>query len=671
MRPTALIFACFCLFQAVRGQQPSPPPSIHEEVTVTAAGTETRVGETPASVASLSRADIEASAAPVLDDVLRQAVGFSIFRRSSSRNANPTTQGVSLRGVGSSGASRSTVLFDGVPLNDPFGGWVQWNRVSSVEIGSAEVFRGGASALYGDSGLSGAVNLLRRTEMGEHLAFEVFGGGQRTYSGSVFAGFGAKRWQADVAAARFSTRGFVPVESASAGLVDTPAGVQSWLIRPRFGYFVGKRGSIFAEPSYFTEARTNGTPLQTNRTHINGLVIGGDIAGRVNTRWRLFGGRQVYDQAFSAVDALRTTEALIRIQRVPVRSIGTSFHLDAVVGRHTLVTGFDARNVRGESDETAYSAGVPSAITNSGGRQTTFGLYAQDMLTVGKRVVLIGGVRFDKWSNYRGFSATTILASGQTAATAFPDRGDSAVSPRGSALVRLDDRISLYAAASGSFRSPTLNELYRGFRVGNVVTQANVDLAAETAVNLEGGVLFGRGQTFLRANVFTANVRNAVANVTLSVTPSLITRQRRNAAETRSSGAEIEAERRFSRVTVTGGYLFADSTITEFPSDPTLVGRMVPQVPRHQFTLQARYSRGRWLASGQFRASSSQFDDDLNQFRLEPYGQLDVFVLRSIGERLRVFAAVENVFNSRYSVGKTPIRTVSSPALMRVGIRWN
>ena len=56
-------------------------------------------------------------------------VGFSLFRRSGSRYANPTSQGVSLRGLGASGARRALVLVDGLPLNDPFGGWVYWARV--------------------------------------------------------------------------------------------------------------------------------------------------------------------------------------------------------------------------------------------------------------------------------------------------------------------------------------------------------------------------------------------------------------------------------------------------------------------------------------------------------------------------------------------------------------
>ena len=82
---------------------------------------------------------VRLAAAPVaLDDVLRQIPGFTLFRRSGSRTANPTAQGPSLRGIGGSGASRALVLADGVPLNDPFGGWVAWGRVPRLALAQAD-----------------------------------------------------------------------------------------------------------------------------------------------------------------------------------------------------------------------------------------------------------------------------------------------------------------------------------------------------------------------------------------------------------------------------------------------------------------------------------------------------------------------------------------------------
>jgi iron complex outermembrane receptor protein len=116
--------------------------------------------------------------------------------------------------------------------------------------------------------------------------------------------------------------------------------------------------------------------------------------------------------------------------------------------------------------------------------------------------------------------------------------------------------------------------------------------------------------------------------------------------------------------------LFANARLTEFPANTALEGLLLPQVPRHQFTFQARYIDPSIVTFGlQGRASSSQFDDDQNQFRLDSYFTLDAFVSRRLNQRVELFVAVENVFNQRYEVGKTPITTLGPPILVRGGFR--
>ncbi|MFN2500871.1 MAG: TonB-dependent receptor [Pyrinomonadaceae bacterium] len=664
----------------VRAQNPGPTPvPIREEVVVTATRTETRMGDTAASIVTFQRTDIESSAAPTLDDVLRQAPGFSIFRRSSSRNANPTTQGVSLRGVGSSGASRSIVLFDGVPLNDPFGGWVQWNRVSPIAVEWVEVLRGGASSLYGDAGLSGAVNIIpRRVDDKIIFAADVFAGTQKTLSGSAFAGVRSDNWSADVTIGSFRTAGFIPIEEVARGPVDSLAGVRSTNLAARVSRSLTRNASLFIRPSYFGEVRTNGTGLQTNRTHTRQILTGGDLeAGtltgvfsQVSVSWRVYAADQVYDQVFSAVNASRTSEGLIRIQRVSPTNFGLSSQLSAVHGDHTIVGGIELKIVRGFSDETVFVNETPSSIVSAGGKQKTVGAFVQDLVRFGRRVVLAGSVRYDQWKNYGAQSSTRPSSGGRSTVDAFADRVEHAISPQASLLYHASDRIALYATVSKSFRSPTLNELYRSFRVGNVLTLLNSDLRAEHALNGEGGVMISARRSSLRATAFSTVVDDPVSNVTLSSSAALITRQRKNAGQNRSRGVEIEGEVRYRHLSVSGGYLLADSMVVSFPSNQRIEGLRIPQVARHQFTAQVRYSYARWTLAAQFRGSSNQYDDDLNLFRLEPYSQVDLFASRSFRERIEIYGAVENLLNSRYSVGRTPIRTVSSPINLRLGIRW-
>jgi outer membrane receptor protein involved in Fe transport len=658
------------------------PAGLSEQVAVTATRTQARLDETAASVVVLSERDVETTAALRLDDALRQVAGFSLFRRTGSRAANPTTQGVSLRGTGASGASRATVLADGVPLNDPFGGWVYWDRVPREEVARVEVLRGGASALYGGGALGGVVNVVRRRADANSLSLEASYGNGRTPDASLFATTARGGWAASVGAELFRTDGYVLVDDAARGRVDTPAGARDsafdLALERRFSN--GARddgGRAFVRGSLFGEARANGTPLQTNRTHARQISAGFDFDARALGSFtaRLYGGTQVFDQSFSSVAADRNSETLTRVQRSPSQGVGASAQWSRAFGKsQTVVAGFDAREVRGASDEIAYSSGRATALVSAGGRERDAGLFAEDVARVGSRLILTGGARFDRWRNYGAASATRPLRAGATASvTPFAGRAESAFSPRGSLLFKLTQRASLTASGYRAFRQPTLNELYRSFRVGDVQTLANERLRAERLTGGEAGANFStRDQRLdVRANFFWSEITRPVANVTLSVTPALVTRQRQNLGRTRARGLEIESEAHLGRRWfASGGYLFVSPTVVEFPASRALEGLRVPQVARQQLTFQLRYDDARrWAASVQGRASGSQFDDDQNLLRLAPFFTLDAYGSRRVGRDIDLFAAVENLFNQRYEVGRTPVLTLGPPLLARFGFR--
>lgn len=675
LQPKSFAILCaFAFFATITfSQTPTPTPSVREEVVVTANRTETRLEETPASIVTLSKDEVKSNASPVIDDVLRQTVGFSLFRRSNSRNANPTTQGASFRGIGSSGASRSLILLEGVPLNDSFGGWILWNRVSTVAIERVEVLRGGASSLYGSSALSGTINIIPR-KSAEKFTFsaEVFGGMQKTLSASTFFGFKQKDWTLDFIASNFQTIGYIAVDETQRGLVDQFSGSKNSTFSGRIARNFKNLGEIFVKPSYFGEVRSNGTGLQTNRTHLRQIVLGGNRNfawqdSKLN--WLFYGGTQIYDQIFSTVATNRNSESLNRIQRVPSQNFGFSSQFLTTLKNQTFLAGFETKQVRGASNEIAVANNRATSLIGAGGREKTYAFYFQDFAKIGK-VVLVGNLRFDNWQNLRALSATKTLSTNLTATTVFPKRDQNAFSPQLSILYQLPKNFALFASLSRSFRAPSLNELYRTFRVGNVLTLANENLKAEKATNFESGISYSQQHIYLRGNFFWTDVSNPVSNITLAQTPSLITRQRQNVGKTRSRGMEIESETRWKDFSFLIGYLLADSHVIKFPANPVLENLRVPQTSPQQLTFQTRYARKNWSFALQGRAASKQFDDDLNTFELEPYFQLDAFAAKKFKENLQVFIGIENIFNSRYSVGKTPIRTVSSPLNLRVGFRW-
>ncbi len=671
------------------------PQSVRDEVTVSITRSESRLSETPASIVVLTRETLETTAAQAVDDQLRQIAGFTLFRRSSSRTSNPTTQGANLRGLAGSGASRAAVLLDGLSLNDAFGGWTFWSRVPTVAVEQAEVLRGGASAFYGDQGLSGAVNLRTRAFNEKPVfRFQTSAGTQKTFDGSIFGAYGKSGWNFALALEAFQTGGYIPTVETERGAVDTRANSRHQngflTIEKRFGAdrnvsvpAAAAGGSnfraarIFLKTNIFKERRDNGTRLTINQTYFRQTAFGADFSLRTAGafQFRFFTEKQVYDQTFSAVSNNRNTETLSRIQRVPSQSSGANlFWTKAFGANHVVSSSVEFRDVKGFSDEIIFVSNRVASLVGSGGNQRTFSIFAQDTWRVTEKLNLNFGGRFDFWENRNALSATLALATNQTNTLAFADRRESAFSPRIAALYQINRNFSLVASYAKSFRAPTLNELYRAFRVGNALTLANENLKSERADTFEAGLNFTgfARKLSLRGNFFIAQVSRPVVSITLTTTPNLITRQRQNVGKTRARGVEFDAEYApFTNLRFSASYLLTDSRVADFPSNQALVDKFLPQVARRQITFQSLYRPiAKLTFSVQGRISDAQFEDDLNTLRLRPYATFDAFASYKF-KRFEVFTAIENLFNNRYDIGLTPNRTAAAPRFVRVGLRFD
>jgi len=640
-----------------------------EQVTVTANRTGTRVAETATSVVILDAKNLSATPALATDDMLQQVPGFSLFRRITSRTANPTTQGVSLRGLGASGASRALVLADGFPMNDPFGGWVYWARVPREEIASMEAASGGASHLYGSDALGGVVNILRKPAARDALSLEAAYGNENTPDLS-FAG--SKRigpWAGAIAGDIFRTDGYIAVPRDLRGSVDTPVASEHVSGDVTVARTFADHSSVFARGSLFGESRKNGTPLQTNSTTVRELDVGGDWNAQPlgSFTLRAYASRQGLDQSFSSIAGDRNSEALTRTQDVPAQRVGFSAQWSKSLGtRQNLVAGLEERNVHGQTDELGYSGGSITSRANSGGREVNWGAYGEDILRITQSWILTASGRVDYWENFNAFFANAPVAN----------RSETFFSPRLATLYKVNEHLSVTASGYRSFRAPTLNEFYRSFRAGNVVTQANPNLLAERLTGGEGGIIIsGWAQRFmLRGNFFWADINRPVANVTISQTPNLITRQRENLGGARSRGLEVEASAQVKGAfSISGGYEYTDATVTSFPANPTLnaslVGLDIPQVPRNKLTLQANYTNPFLLLGVQGRFVGNAFDDDQNTLLLRRFFAMDVMASHSLHRGVEIFAAAENLLNRRYDVARSPVLTVGPPILVRAGVR--
>jgi outer membrane receptor protein involved in Fe transport len=651
------------------------PATVSQQVQVTAYRASTLVSDLPLSDVQLTREDLQDTPALELDDDLRQVPGFSLYRRSSSRTANPTTQGVSLRGLGASGASRALVLEDGFPLNDPFGGWVYWDRVPAEAISDVEISQEGGSSLYGSDALGGVVQFVSRPTQPGGISLDTSYGNQNTPDLSLWAGGQKGKWESSFGGGVFNTDGYILTPEAQRGTVDVRAGSRDGNADLMVGRKVGEQSEIFARGWYLDETRGNGTPLQRNDTKLGQGALGANLQlgtfGALTLRF--YADAQTYHQTFSAVATNRDSETLTDLQTVPSQGVGGSAVWSRQAGkRQTLVAGFDYHEEIGASHEVLLSGGTTDL--SSGGRQRTVGIFGEDLIQIAPRWFLSASARVDLWSNFNAATLREpVTPPGAPIDTIFPDRSQNAFSPRLTLRNQVNAHVSWNASLYRAFRAPTLNELYRSFRQGNTLTEDNPKLIAEHLSGGDAGVaLTGfNGKLQAHGTVFYNQIVDPVANVTLTTTPTLITRRRENLGRINAPGVELGVTASVVRdFTISCGYQFVDSKVSSFPANTALVGLWVAQVPHNSFTFQARYSNPRiFTVAVTGRAIGNAFDDDQNQFPLGSFFVLDAMVSRGVGAGVEIYAAAENLLNATYYTAATPVLQLGLPVAARVGVR--
>jgi outer membrane cobalamin receptor len=569
-----------------------------------------------------------------LDDRLRSVPGFSLFRRSSSLAAHPTVQGVSLRGIGPTGASRTLVRWDGVPVNDPFGGWVQWNRFDPDQIGRIEIVRGASTSAFGDRAMGGAISLFTEEPSRSRLRGAYEAGNRKTHSISTAATRLGRHLALSGSARAFTTGGYFIVPEELRGAVDRKADLRFLAGNARLDV-LSPEARLFVKFDALAEERGNGTALQANSTTL------GSLAGHYSREGARSGlsllgyhTRQEFRSTFTAIAARRDREQITTIQSVPAEAAGGS----AVV-RHArpslgLLAGADLHRVEGYSHDTTPATGLRRT---SGGVETQHGYFLQSDAGVGPARLYLGARYHFAGAGRQFFSPSAGLAS---------------------SLGRLRLRGSIYR----SFRAPTLNELYREFHTGNVVTRANDRLAPESLFGAEAGVDLTGAAGRLSVTLFRNRLDELITNVTLSASPNLIVRERQNRDRALVRGLEVELRRRWGPWTAETSYLLADSRFTE--------GARVPQVPKHQGSAQVAYSGEATLIAFGVRAYTLQFEDDANLFRLPGFASVHLAVRRRLKGGLFAVGAVENLLDRQYLVGFTPQPQTGAPRLWRAGLRW-
>ncbi len=422
---------------------------------------------------------------------------------------------------------------------------------------------------------------------------------------------------------------------------------------------------------------------------------------------------QSFSSTFSGVNATRTAETPASDQfAVPSTSWGASWTgaWTHAIGVRTNF-GADGRFVKGETREHfTFTNGAFTRLRVAGGRQGVGGIFALHEHVLSETVRATLGLRLDSWRETDGHRRESDRATGVASRDDhYADRDGIATSPSAGLLWNLHPSWRLRANAQKGFRRPTLNELYRPFRVGPNITEANAALGTEKVVSGEMGAewtLFAPPpppqsarsrnsstawnpakpvpRLVLAATGFTNELRDAVGNVTLARGPGTfplfgpiaaggVGRQRLNLERIRVRGVEGSA-RWFATpaLSLNADYLYNEATVRRSSLAPALVGNQLAQVPRHAASLGAVW-RAPWNISvlPRMRWIDRQFEDDENLLRLGRVWVGDLSFSRPLNKYVSIFLTAENLGNARIETGRTSdgIVNVGTPRLVLGGLR--
>ena len=656
----------------------TPAANELEMIVVTATRAPMKLGDVPSAVQVISRDEIERSPSKTADELLRSSPSFGLFRRSSSVAADPSSQGVRLRNVGASGVSRALVLVDGIPANDPFGGWVAWRAIPSIGLDRVEVVPGGGSELYGNFALGGVIQVVSRPIDGNRLDIDAKYGSFDTTAIALRATGQRAGLGGSLEGEYFDSNGYPVVAEEARGSIDGDTPSHHATVNGKVTFEPTSEISVDLTAGWCDESLNAGTryttaALQRAEYSARAKYQPADVGTFDLT---LFGHDGEFQQDRARVGAGRNFEALSAHQDVPSRDSGVNLVWSSPAlqwaGEHQITVGSDFRWVQGTTREDLFPAVAtlpsnPTVERNAGGRQGYVGIFAEDAYRLSPSFGAVLAVRYDQWQNSDGWRKET-AHDGTVTSVRFTDRSGDEVSPKLGLRWRLADFFAVRASAYRSFRAPTLDELYRPFQAGTIRTDANPDLDPEHLTGGEVGFDLGGSEgPVLRLSAFRNDFHDPIVNVTTG--PS--TRQRQNLGLARIEGLELDSRWNFAQQwSATLAATLADTEVTEAPGQPQLLGKQLPQAPRLQGRFSLSYDdSSKWTASASVRYVGEQYENDINTLPMGDVWLTDMFASWHVNPQLEIYLAVENLFDEIYLVGRSGVDTIGQPRFIHGGVR--
>ena len=649
----------------------------------------------PLGESAYNSTEIPLDSPQTVENILRDVPGLQQFRRSDARSANPTSQGVTLRGLGGNASSRALLILDGVPQADPFGGWVAWPGYDALPLAEARIRRGGGSGADGQGAIAGTIELFS-DNIGDVIELGAAYGSRNSVDADLLFGRQLGQGQLTISANYARGDGFIPIIEGQRGAVDRPAEYEQAGLVLRFVAPLSEETELQANVRTYTDDRERGFAFSEN--HNDGTDASIRLVNRGSDwQWSALTYVQIrnFDVSFGGVaDDRNSVSRVFEQYNVPSTGLGARFEVRPPVGDAIeLRIGGDWRRTEGQTKENFFFADndTPRRSRRAGGTTATYGGFVEASLQASDALVLTGGGRVDFWSIDDGFRKEIELINPFPGAVRtdeqFTKRSGSEFTGRGGFAFDATDALILRGAAYLGWRLPTLNELFRPFRVGNDATAANELLEPERVKGAEIGFDWASGAVTLGVTAFYNELNNAIANVTLANGPGLFPgvgfvaagatySQRQNLESIQSKGIEVDALFDLGNLadglTVRVGYAYVDASVESAGAAAPIDGLRPAQVPRHNLSGAISWENTNGSgASLSARYVGQQFEDDVNQLSLADAFTIDGRMALAVNDRLLVETRVENLLDARVeaAISSNGIIERAFPRTFWIGLR--
>lgn len=630
----------------------SAAPVALDSVVVTATRADRHLSDLPQSVSVVSSAQIEDAPAVSLDDALRLTPSIDL-PIGASYQLHPTGSGISMRGLG---GIRALVLLDGVPLNDPFFGYVQWNRVPLESVERVEVVSGGGAPLWGNYAMGGVINIITKTA--KQTSAEVDGavGSWGTYRAYVGANaVPSDRIKISVDYSHTHTDGYEQTPPAYLQAISVPTTFTADNVNAKAAFTLAPTLEAKVRVDYHKNFEDLLTPVAVNTQRI--WTFSGELREKLDQG--VVSVSAFHDDSMFRVDTAGNTPGVpVGTQQfvqnrhfTPTNDTGTSLlwteNFSGWLDSFSL--GADYHGIKGADTNQIFNAHETLLRTDVGrGQQEFLGAFAEASLKPTDALEVLGSVRYEHDRNFAGYDGS------DGGLGAVPDTSKNSVDPRLSVKEALSKNWALRGAIYQAFRAPNLDELYRPFSSATGIQYANANLRPETLSGGEVGLDFSQPDFRAQVTAYTNTIHDVITSESLPVNelPAGFHFGSRNinAGAARSRGFEAEATWVLGAgLSGTLGYDYADSVITENPVDPASVGQQIATIPRQRVTASLTYRTPfRLRVTPQVRWLSTSYGDNDHTLMVPSQTVVDLSAAYPMTRYMEIYLQCENLFDRSY-----------------------